>query len=105
MRDVFSGPESSRVGFYCNLLKQAGFNAFVRNEFVSGAEAVIPAFYPTVAIMEDDRFDEAKALLLEQINAPHNYAGDWTCPHCQESVPDSFDSCWKCETIRPEASV
>jgi rubrerythrin len=26
---------------------------------------------------------------------------DWICPNCGESVPDSFDMCWSCCTMRP----
>ena len=103
MRDVFTSPESARVGLYCTILKEAGFNAFVRNDNVSGAEAVIPMFYPTVSIMDDDRYDEAKALIAEHLNAPVVFSADWICPQCKESVPGSFDSCWNCETVKPEA--
>jgi hypothetical protein len=105
MRDVFTSPDSSRVGLYCTILKEAGFNVFIRNESVSGAEAVIPIFYPSLSIMDDERYEEAKAMIAEHLNAPVSQAVDWTCPQCHELVPGTFDSCWKCETIRPDSGV
>ncbi len=105
MRDVFTSPESARVGLYCTILKDAGFNVFVRNDNVSSAEVVAPLFYPAVCIMDDDRYDEAVALLAKHLNAPVVFSADWTCPQCKEVVPGSFDSCWNCETMKPEALI
>ncbi len=103
MREVFTSQDSGRVGLYCGILREAGFNAFIRNEKASGGEAIIPSLYPAVCILDDDRYDEAITLIAKHFNAPAVVGADWICPQCKEPVPASFDSCWNCETVKPEA--
>lgn len=103
MRAVFCSPETATVGLYKCLLEEAGILCFVRNERAFQGEVVAPAFYPTICITDESRYDEAMALLNSVKDAPVNTGPDWTCAECNESVPASFDSCWNCEAVRPNA--
>ena len=101
MREIFSDPESSKVGLYKSILDEAGFVCFIKNDNLSRGEVMIPAFYPTLCIADDDRYDEALELLKSIHRPPANDGQDWTCPGCNESVPASFESCWNCEALKP----
>ncbi|MBX7210469.1 MAG: DUF2007 domain-containing protein [Verrucomicrobiaceae bacterium] len=101
MRVIYSDPESSKVGLYKSILEEAGILCFIQNDNTSRGEVVVPAFYPTLCITDDGRYEEALAL-LKDIHLAEPVAGaDWMCPKCNESVPSSFESCWNCETLKP----
>ena len=101
MREIFSHPESSKVGLYKSVLDDAGILCFIKNDNLSRGEVVIPVFYPTLCVADDDRYDEALALLNALDSPPANHGPDWICGSCNESVPASFESCWNCETLKP----
>lgn len=101
MRAVYSDLEPTKVGLYKSILDEAGILCFIQNDNTSRGEVVIPAFYPTLCITDEDRYDEAVELLKNVHFAPADDGADWACPKCNESVPSSFDSCWNCETLKP----
>ena len=102
MREIYSGPDSAKVGFYKSVLEEAGILAFIRNDGASRGEAVATFLYPTLCITDDERYDEAMAM-LKDLHDPKPIVGpDWSCPKCKEAVPASFDSCWNCQTPKPE---
>ena len=101
MRAVFSDPEPTKVGLYKSILDEAGILCFIQNDNTSRGEVVIPAFYPTLCITDDDRYEEAMTLLKDVHLAEPIEGADWECLKRNESVPSSFDSCWNCETLKP----
>ena len=103
MREVYSSPETATVGLYKSVLDDAGIINFIRNERAFQGEVVAPAFYPTICITDDARYDEAMALLKSVQQAAPGDGPDWTCAECKESVPASFDSCWNCQALKPTA--
>lgn len=103
MREVFASPETATVGLMKSMLEEAGILCFIRNERAFQGEVVAPAFYPTICITDDDRYAEAAALIDEFQKAPPVTGEDWTCPECKESVPATFDSCWNCQALKPNA--
>jgi hypothetical protein len=94
--EVFSHADSAIVGFYRSLLEEAGVKTYFRNEFVSGAEVVVPVFYPAICIL--DPADEERALeIIRTASQPDlTPAPEWTCQSCGEVVPGSFAECWNC---------
>ena len=101
MREIYSSPDSAKVGFYKSVLEEAGILAFIRNDGASRGEAVASCFYPTLCITDDTRYEDAMAMLTDIHEPPAITGPDWKCPKCQESVPASFDSCWNCQTLKP----
>jgi hypothetical protein len=105
MIEVYSNADSARVGFYRSLLEDAGIRTFFRNEFISGAEVVVPIFYPAICVL--DPADEARALALirtQEMPDPFATAPDWVCAVCGEAVPSQFAHCWNCSAPAPEPS-
>ena len=96
MIEVYSHADSAIVGFYRSLLEDAGIKTYFRNEFVSGAEVIVPVFYPTICVIDPE--DEARALeIIKNASLPNLTAGpDWKCETCGENVPGTFDQCWNC---------
>src|SRR5579871_4246824 len=98
MREVFCSPDSASVGVRQALLQEAGINTFIQNENLSrSVNAFIGPFQAKLCVDEAD-YDAAMEVLrtLKEEQAP-----DWICPACKESVPGSFDSCWKCQALKP----
>jgi len=58
-------------------------------------------FAPALCVVNDEDYDRAKAILDDIQSAPATSEKDWACPECNEEVPATFGSCWKCGAIRP----
>ena len=104
MIEVYSSLSAAEVNVRRAMLEEAGIPTFLRNEALSTlTNAFAAPFQPALCVVRDEDFDGAMTL-IRSIGVPE-FRSDWTCPHCGESVPATFESCWKCETNRPEASV
>ena len=104
MREVFVHQDRSRVGLYQSILEDAGIATFVRNEAATNmTEMPSPLFFPVLCVVHDNDYDEAMRLLGDVHLRSPSRAADWPCPTCSEEVPASFDACWQCDTLRPEA--
>jgi hypothetical protein len=44
--------------------------------------------------------ERAMAAIEELRHSQH--ASDWTCPRCDENVPQTFDLCWNCGQLHPD---
>ena len=105
MKEIFSDPDYTRVGYFESVLKQAGIRCFIQNAYSHNLLTGIPShlFYPKLCIIDDGDYDAALELLqpLHQKELPGALPrADWTCPHCGEAVPAGFDQCWKCDAVR-----
>ena len=79
-----------------NLLREAGIETVLRNEFAGGGIGDLPAFdtWPELWVEDDADFDRAQAILQEiEGETP---GSDWYCRGCQEVNHASFQLCWKC---------
>jgi hypothetical protein len=104
MTEIFVHKDYTIVGFYRSLLEEAGIPCMIRNEHTHHlmADIPIPAFYPALCVMKDDDAERAVAILREFKQGETTSTEDWLCPACQETVPGSFGSCWKCEGVKGE---
>ena len=103
MKEVFVHHDPTVVGLQKSILEGAGIDCFIRNENTSatlgaGAFGLVqsPIFDPVLCILDDERYDEATALLREAGTPPAVPRPDWPCPKCGETVPGNFDTCWNC---------
>jgi len=108
MREVFVHHDPTVVGHKKSILEEAGIDCFIRNENTSatlgaGALGLVqsPIFDPALCIVDDQRYDEAVALLKPAADVPPVTATDWRCPKCGESVPAHFETCWNCSSSKP----
>lgn len=99
MTELYSHPDYTRVGYLESALKEAGIACFVQNAASHALLTGIPSplFYPRLCITNDEDLERAQEILAPLIGgASDTDETDWTCPKCGESVPENFDTCWKC---------
>ena len=97
MKELYTNLDSSRIGLCQSVLEGAGIACYVQNENSPWlVNMMSPVVQPTLCILDDERHDEALAL-LKPLNFNETDAGaDWTCAKCSESNPGSFEVCWNC---------
>ena len=90
------------------MLEEAGIVCFIQNEstsatFGAGMLGLVQSavFDPTLCIVDDERYDEAMALLKTEPELLA-HGKEWSCPKCAESVSGNFSTCWNCSEDRPE---
>jgi hypothetical protein len=108
MKEIFSDPDFTRVGYYESVLKEAGIRCFVQNAFTHNLITGIPAhiFYPKLCLIDDGDYDaaiEALKPLHEMQDSGAVARADWTCARCGEKVPAGFEECWNCGSESPAA--
>jgi hypothetical protein len=103
MREVFSSPDFTEVGYYKSMLDEAGISSFIRNENANSIGLVGAMFFPSLCIIDDAAYDEAIALLKSRRFKGGVEVADWTCPSCSEKNPGNFELCWNCNAPRPGA--
>ena len=81
-------------------LEQQGIHCVLRNEFASGAIGELAPIdaWPELWVSRARDADRALQLVEELATAPE--APEWTCRHCNNSSPDSFERCWHCGSDR-----
>jgi hypothetical protein len=111
MKEVFVHHDPGVVGLRKSILDQAGIACFIRNEYTSaslgsGIFGIVqsPVFDPVLCILDDERYDEALALLGGGTAPPPLPRADWQCAKCGETVPGNFAVCWNCASANREAS-
>ncbi len=110
MQEVFVHHDLTVVGLHKSTLEQAGIACFIRNENTSASLGAgflglvqSPIFNPVLCIVDDDRYDEAMALLGKGKIPPPLLRTDWQCPKCGEIVPGNFGTCWNCSSALPDS--
>lgn len=95
MKKIFSSQDVTLVGFYKTLLEDNGIETMVKNYYLTGAAGDIPPneCIPELWILDDEKYDEAKALLTTDKNPP------WQC-ECGEKISGQFAQCWQCGRLR-----
>ena len=98
MRKVFSSYELSELVLVRDALAQRGFEVTTSNEH-SGFTP-IPEFRPQADlwITDDADYQRARRLVAETLATLDSKAQHtpWTCVHCGEENPQSFETCWSC---------
>jgi uncharacterized protein YlaI len=100
MRRLTTAPNLAIATLWADLLAQGGLEASVQRAYASSIAGELPPdqCLPEVWIMDDDRHDEAKALLAQLRNAP---ARHWVCRACHERIDGPFEQCWSCGAAMP----
>jgi hypothetical protein len=93
---------ASQVLYYQEILEKAGIPTFVKNAVLdaalAGAGNTLTDWFPSLHVMHAEDYVKARAL-IQEVEASSEDLGaqpDWVCAQCQESVPSSFATCWKC---------
>jgi hypothetical protein len=103
MREIFSDPDFTKVGYYQSVLENAGIATYIRNQFSHHMVTEMPAgiLHPQLCVVQDADYEKALELLRPLHRPEASQGTDWTCPSCQESNPACFELCWNCQASKP----
>ena len=99
---VYSAQHPIEAHLLKGILGSYGIPSEVRGEFLFGGRGelpVTPETAPSVWIVDDSQFDEARAIIkeYEESNAQDVPAGEtWICKSCGEDSEGQFTECWNC---------
>lgn len=96
MKLIYSNENILLVTNMKNLIKSAGIEVIIRNEYAHGAIGEISAFdtWPELWLVKESDLAAANAI-VESSKQQSN--SQWQCPNCQEFNADSFELCWQCQ--------
>lgn len=101
MKSVYSSSDVTEVSYYKSILDEYKIPCFIQNENTANPMVGGSSYYPSLCVVNDADFDRAIALLKSRKVLPIQGEADWKCPACGEENPGTFDSCWKCDALRP----
>ena len=97
MARLYSAADIQSAYLLQGLLQRAGIDSFIHNEYAQGGMGEIPFTHTYPEIWLQDENDRARALaIIAEFEAQDSSASDITCPHCGETNPSTFESCWHC---------
>jgi hypothetical protein len=103
MRQVYTSQDSTQVGYYKSILDEAGILSFIQNENNNNTAVAGAAFLPSLCVVDDKDYERAVGILKSKQVMASRTGPEWTCPSCLEKNPANFDSCWNCDSLRPNA--
>jgi hypothetical protein len=107
MIKIYTAADPLQAHILRGALEAAGIAAEVRGDYLfttRGESPVTPDTAPSVWILDDENFEEARAIVRELETArPASAEPTWPC-RCGEAVEAAFDRCWSCGTPRHAGS-
>ncbi|MHB0973709.1 MAG: putative signal transducing protein [Thiobacillus sp.] len=102
MKRVHIAPSLLDAQLAADALSSVGIVTHILNANAAGALGEVPFLQAQPEVWVDDDTQEARAreALAGLRNAPPS--GEKTCPHCGESNPGNFLSCWQCGGALPD---
>jgi hypothetical protein len=100
MRRLVQAPNLAIAAMWVDTLREAGIDASLQRQFLSGAAGELPPdqCLPEIWLMHDEQEPQARALLRDLMHVPQRR---WRCPGCGEEVEGGFESCWQCGRPMP----
>ncbi len=99
MKELFSEPDFSLVGYYKSVLDSAGIPALIKNEHINGNdnEITLPELFPSLWVVNDEDHKRALQLIVDHLQEDDAKAEtEIECASCGESNPGNFEVCWSC---------
>lgn len=106
MRQVYSAEHPTEAHMVRGILEAKGIECVVRGEILFGARGelpVTPETAPSVWVVEEKRYDEARRIVAQYEKANREGAPEgqtWRCQSCREVLEGQFTHCWKCGVPR-----
>jgi hypothetical protein len=79
MREVFTSPDFTEVGYYKSILDGAGIVSFIRNENANAQGLTGTSFYPSLCVLQDGDYAEAVRILKMSRAKDAKPGADWSC--------------------------
>ena len=106
MKKVYTAQHPTEAHIVKGILETKGISCRVRGEVLFSARGEIPLTdetAPSVWIVEDFRYDEARRVVLQyekNITCQSQDRKTWKCSSCGEVSEEQFTHCWKCGSAR-----
>jgi len=102
MKRVFIAPTLLDAQLAVDALSSLGIVSHIFNANAAGAMGEVPFMQAQPEVWVDDAAQEARAraVLAGLRDAP--LRDEKTCPHCGETNPGNFLSCWQCGHALPD---
>lgn len=100
MKRLVQAPNLALASLWCDMLEQAGFDVSIQRAYASSIAGEIPPdqALPEVWVHDDERLDEARAMLAQLQRPTWRH---WVCRHCHERIEGPFEQCWHCGAAMP----
>lgn len=101
MRRLYTAGNLPEAYLLLHMLETEGIDARVFNENAQGGVGELPFThtYPELWVNDGD-IDRARQV-VERFEQPKGPLTSYTCAHCGEQNPETFDLCWNCGASRP----
>ncbi len=98
MKKVYTAQDPLMIGHLKNVLEICGIDCVVKNLYLSSAAGEIPPIecWPELWVVQDERYEEAQAVLKETLSPVVGLEKPWKCKNCGEMIEGQFSECWKC---------
>lgn len=97
MMRVFRAGSLLEAQLVADMLTSLGIANHILNAYAVGAMGDLPYSQTNPEVWIDDVAQEARAVeAITTLNAP--LQADKLCPHCGETNPGNFLSCWQCRS-------
>jgi hypothetical protein len=101
MKRVFASQDDLLLGHLKNVLENHGIECVIQGEFLAAAAGAVPPIEcAPELVVEEQNYDEARAV-LDRILSPEGFEPpSWRCPRCGEEIEGQFTECWGCGQAR-----
>ncbi len=102
MIQVYSAEHPTEAHMVKGILEAQGIACIVQGETLFGSRGelpVTPETAPSVWIIEDDRYKEARLIVWQYEKSIRERSATketWICLSCGEELEEQFTHCWKC---------
>ena len=96
MKVVFKSMNHVDAQLRKTYLESLGIACNILNEGIRAAYGELPPIELDLVVIDEHRFEEAQALLVEFERGTITTGNRWTCKSCGESSEAQFTECWKC---------
>jgi len=106
MRQIYSAEHPTEAHMVRGILEAKGIECVVRGEILFGARGelpVTPETAPSVWVVEEARYTEARRIVAQYEKANRRDAPEgqgWQCQSCKEMLEGQFTHCWQCGAPR-----
>ena len=98
MKKLYTAQDPLTISHLKNILETGGVECVVRNTYLASAAGEIPPIecWPELWVVEDERYEEAQAVIKQTLAPVRGLEKSWKCRNCGETIDGQFSECWNC---------
>jgi len=98
MKKLYTAQVPLMIDHLKNILESGGIECVVRNTYLGAAMGEIPPIecWPELWVVDDERYEEAQAVLKGALSPVVGLEKPWKCKSCGEMIEGQFTECWNC---------